>query len=120
MPLQLRKSAALARSSKTVGGFQHAASPRFSSILILQSTRSSTAKRKERECMSRDKTCEARGWGAYQSGIKGCHDERFHREARIARLCMMFMQDGDGVRSVRKVASLRYRLRAPTSEPEAR
>ena len=37
------------------------------------------------------------------------------REARA--LCMMFMQDGDGVRSVRKVASLRYRLRAPTLEP---
>ena len=67
--------------------------------------------------MSRDKTCEARGCGAYQSGIEGCHDEWFHREARIARLCMMFMQDGDGVRSVRKVASARYRLRAPTSEP---
>ena len=70
--------------------------------------------------MSRDKTCEARGWGAYQSGIEGCHDEWFQREARIARLCMMFMQAGDGVRSVRKVASLRYRLRAPTSELEAR
>ena len=70
--------------------------------------------------MSRDKTCEARGCGAYQSGIEGCHDEWFHREARIARLCMMFMQDGDGVRSVRKVASARYRLRAPTSEPAAR
>ena len=70
--------------------------------------------------MSRDKTCEARGWGAYQSGIEGCHDEWFHREARIARLCMMFMQDGDGVRSVRKVASARYRLRTPTSEPAAR
>ena len=70
--------------------------------------------------MSRDKTCEARGCGAYQSGIEGCHDEWFHREARIARLCMMFMQDGDGVRSVRKVAIARYRLRAPTSEPEAR
>ena len=55
--------------------------------------------------MSRDKTCEARGWGAYQSGVEGCHDEWFQREARIARLCMMFMQDGDGVRSVRKVAS---------------
>ena len=40
------------------------------------------------------------------------------REARA--LCMMFMQDGDGVRSVRKVASARYRLRAPTSEPAAR
>ena len=70
--------------------------------------------------MSRDKTCEARGCGAYQSGIEGCHDEWFHREARVARLCMMFMQAGDGVRSVRKVASARYRLRAPTSEPEAR
>ena len=81
--------------------------------------RSSIAKRKEREWMSRDKTCEARGCGAYQSGIEGCHDEWFHREARIARLCMMFMQDGDGVRSVRKVAIARYRLRAPTSEPEA-
>ena len=52
--------------------------------------------------MSRDKTCEARGCGAYKSGIEGCHDEWFHREARIARLCMMFMQDGGGVRSVRK------------------
>ena len=108
------------RSPTTVGGFQHAASPRVSSILVLQSTRSCIAKRKEREWISRDKTCEARGCGAYQSGIEGCHDEWFHREARIARLCMMFMQDGDGVRSVRKVASLRYRLRAPTSEPEAR
>ena len=65
--------------------------------------------------MSRDKTCEARGWGAYQSGIEGCHDEWFQREARIARLCMMFMQDDGGVRSVRKVASSRYRLRAPAS-----
>ena len=57
--------------------------------------------------MSRDKTCEARGWGAYQSGIEGCHDEWFQREARIARLCMMFMQAGDGVRS--RCAKLRAR-----------
>ena len=73
------------RSTTTVGSFQHAASPRGSSILILQSTRLSTTKRKEREWVSRDELCEARGLRAHQSGIEACRDEWFHREARGAR-----------------------------------
>jgi hypothetical protein len=67
------------RQATTVGGFQHAASPRVSSILVLQSTRSSIAKRKEREWMSRDKTCEAQRAARLRRLLHGCWGERLRR-----------------------------------------